>query len=515
MQANKALESRETGGEPSIVMVAGLPFHRVTREGAVAECMRLMEHDRAHTVVTANADFVAQAGKNPKLREIIFHADRIFCDGQPLVWLSRLFKYPLPERVTGSDLIGPLLGRCEAAGKSVYFFGGAPEVLDQLRLYLEKHYPSLRIAGMTAPPVGAIDDWDNPSYIREIRKARADLMVVALGCPKQEEWIHRFHQRYGVPLSIGVGGSLDFLVGRQTRAPKWVQQAGMEWAWRLGTNPRRLFGRYLRDFFALFRLTVKQWIAQHMKTNTSETPSNLINPALDEWELVILRGDLDAARAATLEDPGIQDKPLVIECSGVTFIDSSGLGKLIQWARRARAARQPICLLNPSRPVSFLIHSVNLEGQFPSAKTVWGVSAIVKQAASPSTGDRTKTPFRIRPEEENLDATTIPDLESSVMEAAENARRHTRIEVDMSTVSIIDSFAIGRLINMKRRLWQDHRELVLVNLSSTVTDVLRLLRLERVLTQEGDGTSLPGPNRRQTRPMVTNRGFARSHPRSA
>ncbi len=511
----ESLSSTAAGQEPPIAMVAGLPFHLLNKEEAVEECLRLMEWDATHYIVTANSDFIAQSSKNEELRDIIFHADRIFADGMPIVWLSHLFKYPLPARVTGADLILPLLQGCEDQNKSVYFFGAEPEVQDHLRTYLKEHYPSLKIAGMASPPVGTIDSWDNEAYSADIRAAQPDLLFVALGCPKQETWIHRFYQQTGVPLSIGVGASLDFIVGRQIRAPKAIQKMGMEWLWRLSANPSRLFKRYVHDFFTLSELTLKQWIAQNMKTDTSLKESNLVNPCLGDWELVILSGDVDASKVSNIQDPEIESKPVVIECSAVTFLDSSGLGKLIQWARRAKAVQQPICLLNPSRAVSFLIESVNLQEQFPSAKTVWGISAILKKSKDETSAHKTKTPFRILPNDEAMDATTVGDLEQTVLEVARKAPQNQVIEMDMSRVTMIDSYAIGRFINMKRRLWQQKNDLVLVDMSKTVHDVLRLLRLDQILTTGGDVESLPNPNQIKTRGPFNSDLSLKGHRRTA
>ena len=190
------------------------------------------------------------------MRKLLFNADRVFCDGQPLVWFSKLLRDPLPERVAGSDLVPKLLERCARKGQSVFFFGSDEKTLGNLRSEVSRRFPGLRIAGAISPPMGSIDSWDNEDYVRTIREARPDVLLVALGFPKQDVWIDRFRDALDVPLSIGIGASLDFIAGKQKRAPRWMQRCGLEWSWRLLSDPRRLCGRYARNFMALATLSV-------------------------------------------------------------------------------------------------------------------------------------------------------------------------------------------------------------------------------------------------------------------
>ena len=210
-------------GEPPMAALLGIPFHGTTMDGALSDAEAAMSSGASAVpqyYVTANVDFCRQAAGDAWLREFIFHADRVLCDGLPLVWLSRFFGAPLPERVAGSDMVPRLLERCAASGRSVYWFGSDAATLGLAAEVAKERYPGLKIAGFESPPIGEVDDWDHEGTAARIREASPDLLLVALGCPKQERWIARHYQDLGVPLSVGIGASLDFIAGKQVRAPQ-------------------------------------------------------------------------------------------------------------------------------------------------------------------------------------------------------------------------------------------------------------------------------------------------------
>jgi N-acetylglucosaminyldiphosphoundecaprenol N-acetyl-beta-D-mannosaminyltransferase len=152
----------------------------------------------------------------------------------------------VPERVSGSDLAFPLLGRAARRGWRTYLLGGAPGVAEEAARRLRARLPSLVVAGTDAPRITLEPgDPEGEAALARLRAARPDLVLVALGAPKQELWIHRHRAALGPAVAVGVGATLDFLSGRVRRAPRWVSRAGLEWLWRLGREPRRLWRRYL------------------------------------------------------------------------------------------------------------------------------------------------------------------------------------------------------------------------------------------------------------------------------
>ena len=225
-----------------------LPLDRVTMGGALNRIQALVEAKRGGYVVTPNVDHVVQAEHSPVLRRAVVGASLSLADGMPLVWMSRLLGNSLPEKVSGSDLVPPLMQRAADHGWGVYFLGAAPGVGQRAADILQRQI-GLKIAGVAAPPVG-FDT--NPSQAKEVvdrvRAAAPELVLVALGCPKQECWMHRHREAIGSAVALGIGATLDFIAGKQKRAPRWMSRAGLEWLYRLAREPRRMFGRYiLRD----------------------------------------------------------------------------------------------------------------------------------------------------------------------------------------------------------------------------------------------------------------------------
>lgn len=242
-QAYKRFEPAEA----ERVRLLDVPFDVVTMHETLERVGSMIRARQPHYLATANVDFAVQSRKDPELREILEKAHLVVCDGTPLVWLSRLLRRPLPERVAGSDMVPRLLVKAEQEGWRVFFLGGESEVLKQaVRKVAEKH-PRLEIAGAYSPPFAPLEKMDHEGIRTRVKEARPDLLLVSFGCPKQEKWIARHYEALGVPVSVGVGATIDFLAGAMKRAPRWMQVAGMEWIFRLAQEPRRLLKRYATD----------------------------------------------------------------------------------------------------------------------------------------------------------------------------------------------------------------------------------------------------------------------------
>lgn len=200
---------------------------------------------RGGCVFTPNVDHVVTAEDDPDFREACAAADLSLADGQPLVWASGLLGARLPCKISGSDLVWPLLERAARLRWRVYLLGGAPGVAEAAGALLAREL-GVVIAGVDAPAIALDSPVQAPDPVLErLRAARPDLVLVALGSPKQERWIHRSLAGLRPAVAIGVGASLDFVTGRVRRAPGWMSAAGLEWLFRLFQEPRRLAVRYL------------------------------------------------------------------------------------------------------------------------------------------------------------------------------------------------------------------------------------------------------------------------------
>jgi N-acetylglucosaminyldiphosphoundecaprenol N-acetyl-beta-D-mannosaminyltransferase len=190
--------------------------------------------------------------ERPELRGLNDRAAFLLADGAPMVWASRRGPVPIPERVAGSDLVYDLCEHAARLGRRLYLLGGAEGVAEEAARRLRALYPGLVIAGTACPPPGSLSGEGCRRLIAEVREARPDLLMVALGQPKGELWLDEHLEELGVPVSVQVGATLDFVAGRVRRAPRLIQKIGMEWAFRIYTDPARLGPRYAKN--ALFLL---------------------------------------------------------------------------------------------------------------------------------------------------------------------------------------------------------------------------------------------------------------------
>jgi N-acetylglucosaminyldiphosphoundecaprenol N-acetyl-beta-D-mannosaminyltransferase len=205
------------------------------------------ETPRCHQIVTVNLDFLSIAGRNAEFRDTINRADLAVADGMPLVWLSRLMGQTIPERVTGNELVAECCAIAAETGRSIFLLGAADGVGAAAAKTLRERFPGLRIAGIYSPPFGPLSDAENARIVRMINAAKPSFLFVALGAPRQDLWIRQHKHELDVPVAMGVGCVLDLLAGNVHRAPQWMQQAGLEWTYRMVQEPQRLWRRYILD----------------------------------------------------------------------------------------------------------------------------------------------------------------------------------------------------------------------------------------------------------------------------
>jgi N-acetylglucosaminyldiphosphoundecaprenol N-acetyl-beta-D-mannosaminyltransferase len=203
---------------------------------------------RGGRVFTPNIDHVVIAEENQDFAQAYARADLSLADGFPIVVTSKLTSTPMPEKVSGSDLVQPLMKQAEARKRKVFFFGGEPGVAEEAKARLESQFPGLQVVGTASPRVDlSLSDAELLKLAEPIRTSGAHYVLVALGAPKQELFIDRVADALRPAVFLGVGASLDFIAGRVKRAPSWVSSMGFEWLYRLNQDRARLWRRYLRD----------------------------------------------------------------------------------------------------------------------------------------------------------------------------------------------------------------------------------------------------------------------------
>jgi len=470
------------------IAILGVPFDNVTAAETIEAIGRMVASRQPHYLVTANVDFLVQAQDDVELRRILFDAHLVLCDGTPLVWASRLLGNPLLERVAGADLV-PLLLRA-AAEKSyrVFFLGATPESAVQAVENLRKLHPTLIIADHYSPPFNKLLEMDHDEITRRIREAKADLLFVSFGCPKQEKWIAMHYRSLGVPVSAGVGATIDFLAGTVKRAPVWMQRVGAEWIYRLAQEPRRLFSRYFKDFWVFgWKLFAQLWQLQIKSGKRRRPQMSAPVRAEESWQWIKLPERLDLA--AVRDDVLLVDQVLadgrhcLLEMDNVKFIDSTGVGLLIRLQKKIRATDRQLVLLAPSVMVQRALALMQLQNFFASAPDFASAQELIAARTREEAGAvRLRTPAALNPLlwQGEITAANAKAVWSTT-ETHISSKQRRELVIDMSGVRFMDSTGLGMMVRAKKLAQQEQVKLDFIHLQPAVQNVVRLARLEEYL----------------------------------
>jgi N-acetylglucosaminyldiphosphoundecaprenol N-acetyl-beta-D-mannosaminyltransferase len=247
--------------------VERIPMGRIhvdahTFDGAIDAIVELCRAGRGGSVLTPNVDHVCMAETDPALKAAYDAASLSLLDGKPLQWLAQGMGRPVPGKISGSDLLRPLCARAAREGLSCFFLGGVDGVAQKAADILVQENPGLVVAGCYSPPFGFEKDPDKDAAVVErVRAAKPNLLFVALGAPKQELWMTKHRDVLEPAVSLGIGASLDFVAGVVKRAPAWMSDVGLEWAYRLAQEPRRMYQRYLVRDRAFVGIAWRTWRA--------------------------------------------------------------------------------------------------------------------------------------------------------------------------------------------------------------------------------------------------------------
>jgi N-acetylglucosaminyldiphosphoundecaprenol N-acetyl-beta-D-mannosaminyltransferase len=248
MQWPSATEPAVLAATPSRprVRIGEIQMDPLTLTEALDAIEALVRAGRGGTVFTPNVDHFVLAEEDERFRAAYRDTDLSLVDGTPVLWAARVLGSPLPEKVSGSDLLEPVAERAARHGWRVYLLGAAPGVAERVKSILEADHPGLRVVGTSSPNVDLSKPVSEQRDIIDAVKATSpDVLFLALGSPKQEIWAHRIREAVKPTVVLGVGASFDFVAGTSKRAPRWISAAGLEWLYRLGHEPRRLWKRYL------------------------------------------------------------------------------------------------------------------------------------------------------------------------------------------------------------------------------------------------------------------------------
>jgi N-acetylglucosaminyldiphosphoundecaprenol N-acetyl-beta-D-mannosaminyltransferase len=243
-------------------VVLGCAIDAVDLDEAVAVIEERIVRREPCQHVAINAAKLVRLQRDPRLRDVIEGCELVTADGQAVVWAARILGRPLPGRVTGIDLMDALARRASERGYSGYVLGARAEVLERALAVLRKRYPRLQLSGHH----GYFSLEEEPEIVESIAEAAPDILFVALETPAKEFFLARNRDRLRIPFVMGVGGAVDILGGVRKRAPQQLQRLGLEWAFRLAQEPRRLAGRYVIGNTRFTWLVARELVRQRLAT---------------------------------------------------------------------------------------------------------------------------------------------------------------------------------------------------------------------------------------------------------
>jgi N-acetylglucosaminyldiphosphoundecaprenol N-acetyl-beta-D-mannosaminyltransferase len=358
---------------PAAVAVLGVPFHNVTMDETIAFIDEKIRDRGFHQVATANVDFLIHAIRDKEMQDILCSCDLVIPDGMPILWGARLLGTALKQRVCGVDLVPRLAELAAREGYSIFFLGASEQNSFRAAENLKARYPGLRIAGRYSPPVAPLNRMNHEDILRRIDRVKPDILLVAMGNPKQEKWLAMHRDRLNVPVCIGVGGSIDFVAGAIKRAPAWMQSSGLEWFYRMSQEPRRLVQRYIGDAWGFARYMPQQLIASAMQPRR-KTKAGIFADQTGNTTVISIYGDLTGA---LLQEFNLMTKDavdcgmnLILNLSQTHYIGPDALGSLITIASAIRDARGQLWLAEMRPHLQRVINGSRLAGLFMTTSSV-------------------------------------------------------------------------------------------------------------------------------------------------
>lgn len=235
-----------------------IEIDNITMEEALQTINSIIKEKKGSYVVTPNVDHIVQLERGGELVNVYKNADLVLTDGKPLLWIAKWYGTPIKEKISGSDLFPQLCRMAAEEGYKMFFLGAAEGVAAKAAENLFKKFDGLQVVGTYSPPIGFENDEGEMKKIKTmISTVVPDILIVGLGCPKQEKFMYHYSKELGVPISFGLGASLDFEAGRIKRAPRWMSNHGFEWLFRITQDPKRMIKRYLVDDLQIFKLAWK------------------------------------------------------------------------------------------------------------------------------------------------------------------------------------------------------------------------------------------------------------------
>lgn len=355
------------------VAILGVAVDNLTMDEVVATVESQIREGGFHQIATANVDFLIKSIHDEELYETLARCDLVLADGMPLVWASRMLGAGLKERVAGADLVPRLTELSANSGFRIFLLGADEESSAGTVAWMEKNFPGVCIAGRFCPEHLPLEEMDHEGILSRIEEAKPDILLVAFGNPKQEKWLNMHRHRLEVPVCIGVGGSFDFLSGRLSRAPLWMQKSGLEWIYRTMQEPSRLAKRYFSNIVGLLRYLPIQIAAMAMQGKRRQQ-AEITNQMVGKTIVVRIDGDFTGVLLQQFESDVrsavLSGSHVVLDMSNTAYIGADALASLIYVMNVAHSWKRELWLAGLDRLLVQVVGSARLRLFFRLAPKV-------------------------------------------------------------------------------------------------------------------------------------------------
>ena len=353
-----------------MLILLGIPIDNLTMDETLDKVEEFVRTGRKtgkhHQIATVNTDFLVKSMEDETLRDLLQTADLCTPDGMPLVWGSKLLGVPLKERVAGSDMVPMIAKRAAKKGMTLYFMGGQDGAAESAKEILEARHKGLNVVGTSCPYWKPGQDFDQ-AVLDEIKMLKPDILLVALGNPKQELWIKTYGAEVGVPVQIGIGASLDFIAGHVKRAPVWMQKSGLEWVARLAQEPRRLWKRYAVDAVRFAPSLMRQWWVMRPAAQ-KETSCSVEMRSIGHLSIMNIKGGFtvrDCQKIREVGERALRRRAfLTINLADVTNMDCNAVGALMSLNRIAEQMGGKLRVVGVQKPLQRVFDMLNLDTFF-------------------------------------------------------------------------------------------------------------------------------------------------------
>ena len=357
----------------SSVAILGVPVDNVSMDDVLHSIEQMILDGRFHQIATANVDFLINSVRDQELHEVLCRCDMVVPDGMPLVWASRWMGAPLQERVSGSDLVPRLAELSSRRGYGIFLLGANDAVSEKAAEWMRSRFPGTNIVGRYSPPFAPLDEMDHEDILARVESAAPDILLVALGNPKQEKWLAMHSHRLRVPVCIGIGGTLDLLAGQLTRAPRWMQTHGLEWLYRMYQEPARLAIRYANNAVGLAQHLPIQLLAAALPKLPGATGC-IESESLGATTILRVHGAFTGWAALSLEQLAREaldsGSHAVIDFSGAADLGADALGALVRVCAAARRRNRELWLTGLRLSLRCVLRAAQLGSVFRTAPEI-------------------------------------------------------------------------------------------------------------------------------------------------